>query len=150
MKLKIPPVAVVLILAALMWLAASAAPSLHYALPGRPPAAVGLALIGVAVCISGVVSFQRAGTTVNPMKPGSASRLVVAGVYHFTRNPMYLGLLLALLGWAVFLSNALAFAAGPLFVLYMNRFQIKPEERALASLFPQEYALYKARVRRWI
>ena len=150
MKLRIPPLALVLIVAALMWLASSASPALDYPFPARLPVAIGLALLGAAVCLSGVLSFRRAGTTVNPMKPGSASSLVVAGIYKFTRNPMYLGLLVALLGWAVFLANALAWAAIPLFVLYMNRFQIVPEERALASLFGQEYLVYNARVPRWI
>jgi protein-S-isoprenylcysteine O-methyltransferase Ste14 len=75
---------------------------------------------------------------------------VRSGVYSFTRNPMYLGFLLVLVGWATFLSNALAFLILPAFILYMNRFQIEPEERALASLFAEEFVAYKSRVRRWL
>jgi protein-S-isoprenylcysteine O-methyltransferase Ste14 len=71
-------------------------------------------------------------------------------VYKFTRNPMYLGLLLVLFGWAIFLSNAAAFALLPGFFVYMNRFQIEPEERVLALKFGSEYAAYKAKVRRWL
>ena len=67
-----------------------------------------------------------------------------------TRNPMYLGFLLVLLGWAIYLSNVLAFLLLPAFILYMNRFQIYPEEKALASLFGEEFASYKSRVRRWL
>jgi protein-S-isoprenylcysteine O-methyltransferase Ste14 len=63
---------------------------------------------------------------------------------------MYLGLLLLLLAWAVFLSNPLALLLVPVFVLYINRFQIEPEERALSSLFGGEYAAYRKRVRRWL
>jgi len=148
--LKIPPVVVGIVVAALMWFAAWAAPSLDFTLPARLLTSVSLALIGAAISISGVVSFKRARTTVNPMKPGSASSLVVSGIYKVTRNPMYLGFLIALLGWAVFLCNALAVAFIPAFVLYMNRFQIGPEERALASLFAHEYPAYNARVRRWV
>ncbi len=86
----------------------------------------------------------------NPIKPGAASSLVSSGVYRFTRNPMYLGLSVTLLGWAMFLSNPLALLAVPLFVLYINRFQINPEERVLSSLFGAEYAAYKEKVRRWL
>ncbi len=86
----------------------------------------------------------------NPIKPGAASSLVSSGVYRFTRNPMYLGLSVTLLGWAVFLSNWLALLAVPVFVLYINRFQIDPEERVLSSLFGAEYAAYKEKVRRWL
>ena len=63
---------------------------------------------------------------------------------------MYLGLLLVLLGWAIHLSNALAVLLLPALILYMNRFQIVPEERALATRFGQEFAAYKSRVRRWL
>jgi protein-S-isoprenylcysteine O-methyltransferase Ste14 len=97
-----------------------------------------------------VVSFRRAKTTVNPMTPDAASSLVVSGIYRYTRNPMYLGFLLILTGWAALLSNMLALAVLPAFVVFMNRFQISPEERVLASLFPVDYAEYRARVRRWL
>ena len=63
---------------------------------------------------------------------------------------MYLGLSVTLMGWAVFLSNLVALLATPLFVLYINRFQINPEERVLSSLFGAEYAVYKGKVRRWL
>jgi len=148
--LKVPPVAVGVIAAALMWLVASAAPAFDFMLPANSVCAVSLTLIGILTCLAGVVSFRRAKTTVNPMKPDSTSSLVVSGIYRYTRNPMYLGFLLILLGWAVFLSNVLALILLPVFVLYMNRFQISPEERVLASLFPDDYAQYRARVRRWL
>jgi protein-S-isoprenylcysteine O-methyltransferase Ste14 len=83
------------------------------------------------------------------MKPDAASSLVVSGIYRYTRNPMYAGFLLILLGWAAFLSNILALIVLPAFVLYMNRFQILPEERVLTTLFADEYTEYLARVRRW-
>jgi protein-S-isoprenylcysteine O-methyltransferase Ste14 len=138
------------IAAALMWFASLAAPSLDFRFPARSVSSVGLALIGVLTCLAGVGSFRRAKTTVNPMKPDAASSLVVSGIYRYTRNPMYLGFLLILLGWAAFLANLLALLLLPAYVLYMNRFQISPEERALASLFPQDYAEYRGRVRRWL
>ena len=76
--------------------------------------------------------------------------MVSGGVYQFTRNPMYLGLLVTLLAWAAFLAKPLALLFLPVFVLYINSFQITPEERVLTSLFGAEYESYKARVRRWL
>ena len=84
------------------------------------------------------------------MKPGETTALVAVGVYKLTRNPMYLGMLLMLIGWAIFLSNVVAFAFLPVFVLYINRFQIEPEERVLALKFGSEFAAYQTRVRRWL
>ena len=148
--LKVPPAAQGVIAAALMWFASSAAPAFDFMFPAKSVSSVGLALIGALTCTAGVASFRRAKTTVNPMKPDSTSSLVVSGIYRYTRNPMYLGFLLILLGWAAFLSNVLALALLPAFILYMNRFQISPEERVLASLFAHDYAEYRARVRRWL
>jgi len=150
LELKIPPVAVVLATAALMWLVAWAVPEPGFVFPARDYVAIGFAVAGVVTSALGVVSFRRAGTTTNPMKPESSSSLVASGIYKLTRNPMYLGFLLALLGWAIFLSNIPAFLFLPAFILYMNRFQIEPEERALAALFGQAFAAYKASVHRWL
>jgi len=104
----------------------------------------------MAIGSAGMVSFWRAKTTMNPTKADAVSSLVTGGVFRFTRNPMYLSLLLYLLAWAVYLSSWLALLLLPAFVLYINRFQIRPEERALSSLFGSEYAAYKGRVRRWL
>ena len=150
LELKIPPLVVVLVTAALMWLVAREVPELGFLVPARDFVAVSVAVAGFVTSALGVVSFRRAGTTTNPMKPESSSSLVTSGIYKLTRNPMYLGFLLVLLGWAIFLSNVLAFLFLPAFVLYMNRFQINPEERMLATLFGQEFAAYKASVRRWL
>jgi protein-S-isoprenylcysteine O-methyltransferase Ste14 len=76
--------------------------------------------------------------------------MVTSGIYQYTRNPMYLGMLLALAGWTTFLSHYLAYAVLPVFVIYMNRFQIGPEERVLASLFAKDFAAYHTKVRRWL
>jgi protein-S-isoprenylcysteine O-methyltransferase Ste14/YHS domain-containing protein len=150
LELKVPPLAVVVGAAALMWAASRAAPAFGVALPGRATLAAGLAVAGALTSALGVAAFRRARTTVNPMRPELSSALVVSGVYRLTRNPMYLGFLLLLLAWAVLLSNVLALTVVPAFVLYMNRFQIAPEERALSSAFGPEYVAYKARVRPWL
>ncbi len=150
LELRIPPAALGALAALFMWLATRWAPAFTFAIPQRGWIATGVALVGALIAVAGVISFRRARTTVNPTKPAKASSLVVSGIYQFTRNPMYLGFAVILLGLAVFFCNALAVALVPCFVLYLDRFQIRAEERALASLFPHEFPAYKARVRRWL
>lgn len=150
LELKIPPVAVALLTGAAMWLAASALPALDFPFPDKNVVAVILAVAGGIVAGLGVVSFRRARTTVNPLTPQAASSLVTAGIYRFTRNPMYLGMLLLLAAFAVFLANAAALIVLPVFVVYMNRFQITPEERALSAMFGPDFTAYTQRVRRWM
>jgi protein-S-isoprenylcysteine O-methyltransferase Ste14 len=150
LKLKIPPPVVAFFIGVLMWLVARAAPTFAFELPAHRVIAGSVALAGVLTAVMGVVSFRRAGTTVNPMRPEKSSSLVISGIYKLTRNPMYLGLFLGLLGWGLFLSNALGFIFLPVFILYMNHFQIVPEEIALSSAFRQEFVAYKSRVRRWL
>jgi protein-S-isoprenylcysteine O-methyltransferase Ste14 len=148
LDLKIPPVVTGAVTAIGMWLVSRTLPTLTFA-PLRV-VAVGLGLAGIAITALAMLSFWRAHTTVNPMKPSSASFLVTSGIYRFTRNPMYLGMLFVLVGWALYLANVLGFLFLPAFILYMNRFQIEPEERALTSLFGQEFLEYASRVHRWI
>jgi protein-S-isoprenylcysteine O-methyltransferase Ste14 len=150
LELKIPPLAVVLVMAAIMWLGSWAAPALAYTYPARSVVAITVAVAGAIVSALGVAAFRQAKTTVNPMKPDATSALVVSGVYTRTRNPMYLGFLFILLGWALHLSNALAFLVLPGFIWYMNRFQIEPEEKALASRFGDTFDSYASRVPRWL
>ena len=150
LELKVPPPAVALVIAVLMWLLSLIAPALAFAIPARVLVAIILAATGLATAIAGVATFARAKTTVNPTTPERSSSLVSWGIYRVTRNPMYLGLLLELTAWAIFLSNPLPFLLLPGYMLYINRFQIAPEERALTSLFGREFAAYQSRVRRWI
>jgi protein-S-isoprenylcysteine O-methyltransferase Ste14 len=109
-----------------------------------------LAAVGVSLDAVALLHFLRRRTTINPLKPDSASALVTGGIYRFTRNPMYLGSATLLLAWALYLGNVAAFAGVPLFILYMNRFQIAPEERALEARFGAEYLAYRTRVPRWL
>ena len=150
LELKIPPPLIALFLAILMWRAPTLAGFPAIPLGLRRGAAPALLCLGLGIAVSGVVAFRRARTTLNPIKASSASALVSSGVYRFTRNPMYLGLLLALIAWALFLSNPLALVLLPVYVLYIYRFQIIPEERILTSLFGTEYTAYMESVRRWL
>jgi protein-S-isoprenylcysteine O-methyltransferase Ste14 len=146
---RIPPPLVALIVALLMWNAAAWAPALQ-APAWREPLALALAALGAAFDLSGLWAFHRARTTVNPMKPDKASSLVSGGVYRITRNPMYVGLALFLTALTVYLWSPLAVLGPPLFVAYIGRFQIAPEERVLHERFGPAYASYCARVRRWL
>jgi len=150
LELKIPPVAIFFVFAAFMWLLTMAIPLTGVDLPAKIPIAAGAAAVGCVFAAAGILSFLRAGTTVNPTTPGKAASLVTTGVYGITRNPMYLSLLFVLAGWAVYLSNLAALVALPFFAAYLNRFQILPEERALATLFSSEFKAYCKRIRRWL
>ena len=97
----------------------------------------------------GVIQFLKAGTTLDPRHPEKSSELVLKGVYNFSRNPMYLGLLLFLLAWGLHLGNAFNTILAALFVAYMNRFQIAGEEEALEKKYGAAYRSYCALVRRW-
>lgn len=149
-ELKIPPALLVIIVAALMWVVAALFPELRMPFDGSISLATVIASVGIAVPVLGVLEFKKANTTVDPRFPGKSSRLVVSGVYRISRNPMYLGFFLILVAWAWYLTNVLAFLWLPLFVIYMNRFQIQPEESYMLQKFGNEFEVYAARVRRWI
>jgi protein-S-isoprenylcysteine O-methyltransferase Ste14 len=150
LQLKIPPVAQFLLAAMVMWLVSAGAGFAAVAVPGRLlPASVVLLCAGL-VGLAAVRSFAREQTSVNPLRPEAASRLVVRGIYRYSRNPMYLALALALLAWGILLGNLLALLVVPLFVLAMNRLQIAPEERALRAMFGADYEAYLREVRRWL
>lgn len=134
--------------ALLMWLVAF--PALDFAFPGRGLLAAVLVLVAVTVGLSAILGFSRAKTTLNPLQPDAASALVVRGIFRWTRNPMYLAMLLMLIAWACVVANVAALVILPLFVAYLNRFQIVPEERALQARFGSEFEQYKRTVRRWL
>jgi protein-S-isoprenylcysteine O-methyltransferase Ste14 len=150
LELRIPPVPLAVLFGAVMWLVAWLSPALRIALPGTGIATLVLCVSGGLFGLAGVIMFRLARTTPNPVRPSTASTIVTTGVYGLSRNPMYTGLLLALSGWAAHLSNPLVLVFLPLFVVYMNRFQIIPEERALSAKFGDDYAKYTRTVRRWI
>lgn len=150
LELKVPPPLVALTCAALMYAVAQLAPGWRWSWPHGAILGAGVALLGAALDALGVIAFLRARTTVNPLKPSRTSTIVRGGIYRHTRNPMYLGMLLFLLGFALYLAHPLAFLLLPVFVAYLTRYQIMPEERFLAAKFGAEYAAYASRVRRWI
>ena len=109
-----------------------------------------LCITGGMIAITGIWEFRKAKTTIDPTKPQNTSSLVSGGIYKITRNPMYLGLLLVLMGIILKFGSLSSFIALPFFIFYITIFQIKPEERIIESIFGQEYGQYKNKVRRWL
>src|SRR4051812_543756 len=150
MRTPVPPDLVMLIAGTLMWTLHRWIPLGHWIF--APWQLLGLipAVVGVAMVAAAIRRFSRAHTTVNPLDPTKASRLVTGGVFRLSRNPMYLGMLLILLGWAIALGSESPWLILPIFVVVITFFQIIPEEQALQSLFGTEYLPYRQRVARWI
>lgn len=147
---RVPPPAVALLFAGAMWLLARKFPSLFAQIPMKSVIAFTLAALALAITVAGAIEFRRAKTTVNPLKPEATSALVTRGIYRFTRNPMYVGMSIILLAWAVYLSHPLSLLGVAAFAAYIHRFQIVPEERALRALFPGAFEAYSRKVRRWV
>lgn len=147
---RIPPPALAVGVAILM-----GAASLIGQPPGAPSAGR-LILGGTLLMASGVfaapafLAFNRAGTTVDPVRIDNASVLVTSGVYGISRNPMYVALSLLLLALAAVLARPWALLGPLVFATYVTRFQILPEERAMRAKFGDAYAAYERRVRRWL
>jgi protein-S-isoprenylcysteine O-methyltransferase Ste14 len=150
LELRLPPLVVWLVFAAGMVAARRLWPGAIMPFAGHRAAAVVVLLLGIMVAVAGVVQFRRARTTVNPLAPVNASAVVDSGVYRLSRNPMYLGMSLALGSLALWWASAAGAALVLLFCLYLTQFQIKPEERALLAKFGPPYAAYLGKVRRWL
>lgn len=150
LELQVPPPLVGLVVAVLMggfaggveWRMPAGANALSVAL---------LVMLGLSFDLAGLWAFRASRTTVNPLRPRRASSLVTRGVYRITRNPMYVGMAFLLLAWGVYLAHWPVMLLGPVvYILYLNRFQIGPEERVLTELFGEPYRAYLSRVRRWL
>jgi protein-S-isoprenylcysteine O-methyltransferase Ste14 len=147
---RIPPPVVAAVIAFGMWHLATLLPAVAVAVNLRLAAATAVGLIGIAIDVVCAIAFWRARTTVNPLRPANTQTLVTDGLYRFSRNPMYVGQLLVLLAWAIYLASPLSLAGPVAFILFINRFQIEPEEKVLASRFGDAYARYRAATRRWL
>ncbi|GAB5457359.1 MAG: isoprenylcysteine carboxylmethyltransferase family protein [Henriciella sp.] len=150
MSLRIPPLAQFVACALLSWVLTAYFPKLGLAWSGLVYLAAAFMSLGLVILTISVAAFIHARTTVNPMAPEQAQHLVTSGLYRYSRNPMYLGLLCALLGAALYLENLAAFLGPVLFVWLMTELQIKPEERALQLKFGDAFTDYRQKTRRWI
>lgn len=150
LETRIPPPVVALAFALAMWAADRFLPGASPAAGARTVIARGLFALALLVAASAVATFLLSRTSLDPHRPEKASALVRGGTFRLSRNPMYLAMALALLGWAAQLGRAWL-VLGPVgFVLYITRFQILPEERALAEKFGLAYEEYRRTTRRWL
>lgn len=148
MKLKIPPPLLFLSCIIIIWLLPNNAMSIsdmtRYVIAG------GFMLIGIVIASLSLYAFYQARTTLHPKKLEQTSSLVTHGIFRFSRNPMYLSLVIWLLAWMIFLTNLWGLVVIIGFMFYLTQFQIKPEEQMLQQKFGQIFLQYKQSVRRWI
>lgn len=136
--------------AGLMWLLSNKLGITSFDVPYKSLGCGLLAALGLVVDFSALWRFRQAKTTVNPIRPNNASALVTSGIYQYTRNPMYVGNFIFLSAYLLWLGSPYNAAALALYVLYMNHFQIRPEERVLQNMFGDDYTAFCSKVRRWI
>jgi len=149
LELKIIPPLLAFMIAGFMKLATSILPGFFFENLGwiavQIPASIALFLV-----LSAFYSLKKVKTTANPRMPERTEVLVTSGIFRYTRNPMYLSLLFLLVAWAFWLSNFAAFPFLPVFIVYITRFQIMPEERELSRKFGESYQDYLNCVGRWL
>ncbi|NBI43079.1 isoprenylcysteine carboxylmethyltransferase family protein [[Haemophilus] felis] len=145
MKIHLPPPVIFLICALLMWWL----PPL-YVFPQHHWVVASLVALGLIVGWSSVMQFLLAKTSINPIHLEKSKKLVISGMFKISCNPMYLSLVILLLAWASWLGSASALLMIAVFVLYMNKVQIRREEQFLEQRFGQDYVDYKKKVRRWL
>lgn len=146
---KIPPPVILLISGLAIWLLKNIAP---LPIPYSIRAILGTLFIifGFGLDLVGLLEFRKFQTTMNPLKPENASKIVQTGIYSKTRNPMYLGMVFVLIGWSIISKASFGILIIPMFIKYIETFQIKPEEEILSSQFGDEYDNYRSKVARWI
>lgn len=147
---KVPPPVVAVLIAVAMWGISAYRPALPLSPEITQVLVLLLVIVGVSFDLSGLLAFRQSKTTINPMSPNKTSALVTSGIYRFTRNPMYVGIVLFLTAWAIQLSMLWPFIGPVIFIIFINRFQIAPEELVMQSKFGNEYTAYKNKVRRWL
>ncbi|MGI9271948.1 MAG: methyltransferase family protein [Woeseiaceae bacterium] len=150
MKNKVPPPILLLLFGAAMWFVAKSEFAYPVSIPYALIIAIVIAVIGVSIAVLALRRFSAAETTVNPLKPDTATSLVQSGIFSKSRNPMYVGLVMDLVAWSVWLQSLGNIVLLLVFIVVLNEWQIKPEEAAMRKLFGDEYADYCKKVRRWL
>ena len=150
LSLKIPPVAQGIIALIFIWLFNRYIPIFRIDIVFKGAVSLVIICIGFLVGVSGISAFIKLHTTVDPRYPEKASKLVVVGIYKYSRNPMYLAIVFVLTGISVYLGALSSFLVVFFFVAYINQFQIVPEEQILKQKFGEKYVQYTKQVRRWL
>lgn len=149
LKHKIPPPMILLIAGFAIWFLRNIAP-IPFAYSLRAILGALFIIFGFGLDLSGLLEFRKFQTTMNPLKPENASKIVQTGIYSKTRNPMYLGMVFILIGWSIINKASFGILVIPIFIKYIETFQIKPEEEILSSQFGAEYDNYRSKTARWI
>ena len=148
MRTKIPPPIVTLIFGLVIYFSKSFFPIYRFNYSNN--ISLIFLIFGFIILINAVKSFKKHQTTINPLNPDQASTLVNSGIFSFTRNPMYLGMLFILLSISFKFNILGGIIICFLFKIYITRFQIMPEEEAMEKIFGKDFVEYKKKVRRWI
>ena len=146
--LKIPPPLLVLILVISNYFSSKKIDLIH--LPNQDLISILILLIGMLILINPIFKFTKSKTTIDPIKFKKVNKLITTGIYKYSRNPMYLGLLMIVTSTSLFYLNIFTITTPFIFYFWINRFQIKREEIFLTEKFGKEYLLYKTKTRRWI
>ena len=146
--LKIPPPLLVLILVISNYFSSKKIDLIH--LPNRDLISIIIILIGILILINPIFKFIKSKTTIDPIKFKKVNKLITSGIYKYSRNPMYLGLLMIIISTSIFYLNIFSITTPFFFYFWINRFQIKREEIFLTEKFGKEYLLYMTKTRRWI
>ena len=145
---KIPPPILVLILVSSNYFSSKKIDLIH--LPNQDLISIIILLIGILILINPIFKFIKSKTTIDPIKFKKVNKLIISGIYKYSRNPMYLGLLMIVISTSIFYLNIFSITTPLLFYCWINRFQIKREEIFLTEKFGEEYMSYKIKTRRWI
>ena len=146
--LKIPPPLLVLILVISNYFSSKKIDLI--VLPNQDITSIIIFLIGMLILINPIFKFIKSKTTIDPIKFKKVNKLITSGIYRYSRNPMYLGLLMLVTSTSIFYLNIFSITTPFFFYYWINRFQIKREEIFLTKKFGKEYLLYKTKTRRWI
>ena len=146
--LKIPPPLLVIILVISSFLSTKKIDVIQ--IPNQTLVSILILLIGLLILIIPVTKFIKSKTTIDPIKFKKVNKLVTSGVYKYSRNPMYLGLLMIVISSSIMSLNIYSLSTPFFFFWWINRFQIEREEIFLTEKFGKEYLSYKSKTRRWI
>ena len=144
---KIPPPIVTLLCIVIIYLFES---QIEYSEPDLKAVGIIFLILGLIIIFSAVLKFIKTKTTVDPTRPHKTSNLVISGIYKITRNPMYLGMLFLIMAYAIYNNNVMGCIIIPIFIFYINKFQIEPEEIEMRKKFGESFENYCKKVNRWL
>ena len=148
MKTKIPPPIIALVMIAIIYLSSLIIEPITFGY--QTVISILVVVIGLSCAIPSFRLFAKHKTTISPFTPSETTALVTEGMYRYSRNPMYLGLVLLTIAATIFFGTWLGVVFVVAFIFLLNFLQILPEEEALLDIFGEEYVEYQKKVRRWI